>query len=106
MSEEKIPPTELTAKMMPYPSLKEVEEKIYSFTENLIIVDAPRLAKKAGSTLTQNVVLLGVLAATGKVPIKTESILDALGELIPAKFLDVNVKAFRLGYDFVKKVKS
>jgi len=106
MSEEKIPPTELTAKMMPYPSLKEVEEKIYSFTENLIIVDAPRLAKKAGSTLTQNVVLLGVLAATGKVPIKTESILDALVELIPAKFLDVNVKAFRLGYDFVKKVKS
>lgn len=104
MSLEKIPPTELTAKMMPYPSLKEVEEKIRYFTENLIIVDTPGLAKKAGSTLTQNVVLLGALAATGKVPVKTESLLDALRELIPAKYLDVNVKAFRLGYDFAKKV--
>ena len=103
MSEEKIPPTELTAKMMPYPSLKEVEEKIYSFTENLIIVDAPRLAKKAGSPLTQNVVLLGALAATGKVPIKTESLLDALKELIPEKYFDINAKAFKLGYEYVKE---
>ncbi|MGB9779018.1 MAG: indolepyruvate oxidoreductase subunit beta, partial [Candidatus Bathyarchaeales archaeon] len=88
MSLEKIPPTELTAKMMLYPSLKEVEEKIRYFTENLMIVDAPGLAKKAGSTLTQNVVLLGALAATGKVPVKTESLLDAFRELIPAKYLD------------------
>jgi indolepyruvate ferredoxin oxidoreductase beta subunit len=103
MSEEKIPPPELTAKMMTYPSLKEVEEKIHSFTENLIIVDAPRLAKKAGSPLTQNVVLLGALAATGKVPIKNESLIDALKELIPAKYFDVNVKAFKLGYEYVKR---
>jgi indolepyruvate ferredoxin oxidoreductase beta subunit len=103
MSEEKIPPTELTAKMMPYPSLKEVEEKIYSFTKSLIIVDAPKLAKKAGSPLTQNVVLFGALAATEKVPIKTESLLDAIRELIPAKYLDTNFKAFKLGYEFVKK---
>jgi indolepyruvate ferredoxin oxidoreductase beta subunit len=103
MSEEKIPPTELTAKMIPYPSLKEVEEKIYSFTKNLIIVDAPKLAKKAGSPLTQNVVLLGALAATKKVPIRTESLLDAIRELIPAKYLDTNFKAFKLGYEFVKK---
>jgi indolepyruvate ferredoxin oxidoreductase beta subunit len=103
MSEEKIPPTELTAKMITYPSLKEVEEKIHSFTENLIIVDTPRLAKKAGSPLTQNVVLLGALTATGKVPIKNESLIDALKELIPAKYFDVNVKAFKLGYECVKK---
>lgn len=103
MSKEKIPPPELTAKMMPYPSLKEVEEKIRIFTKNLIIVDAAKLAKEAGSSLAQNVILLGALAATEKVPIKTESLLDAIRELIPAKYLDINVKAFKLGYEFVKK---
>ncbi|MDH7477301.1 MAG: indolepyruvate ferredoxin oxidoreductase subunit beta [Candidatus Bathyarchaeota archaeon] len=103
MSEERIPPTELTAKMMPYPSLKEVEEKIHVFTKNLIIVDAPKLAKKAGSPLTQNVVLIGALAATGNLPIKNESLMDAIKELIPAKYLDMNLKAFKLGYEFVKK---
>jgi indolepyruvate ferredoxin oxidoreductase beta subunit len=103
MSEEKIPPTELTAKMMTYPSLKDVEEKTRYFTKNLIIVDAPKLAKKAGSPLTQNVVLLGALAATGKVPIKNESLLDALKELIPEKYFDINAKAFKLGYEYVKE---
>lgn len=103
MSEEKIPPTEFTAKKMPYPPLEEFKEKIYHFTKNLIIVDTPRLAEKAGSPLTQNVVLLGALAATNKLPIKNESLMDAFKELIPAKYLDVNVKAFKLGYEFVKK---
>ncbi|MEM3824501.1 MAG: indolepyruvate ferredoxin oxidoreductase subunit beta [Candidatus Bathyarchaeia archaeon] len=103
MSEERIPPTELMAKMMPYPSLKEVEEKIHGFTKNLIIVDTPNLAKKAGNPLTQNVVLLGALAATKKLPIKNESLIDAIKELIPAKYLDANVKAFKLGFEFAKK---
>lgn len=103
MSEERIPPIELTAKMVPYPSLKEVKEKIHRFTKNLIIVDTPNLAKKAGSPLTQNVVLLGALAATEKLPIKNESLMNAIKELIPAKYLDTNVKAFKLGFEFVKK---
>ncbi|MEM3699451.1 MAG: indolepyruvate ferredoxin oxidoreductase subunit beta [Candidatus Bathyarchaeia archaeon] len=104
MSEERIPPTELTAKMMPYPSLKEVEEKIHVFTKNLITVDTSNLAKKAGSLLTQNVVLLGALAAIKKLPIKNESLMDAIKELIPTKYLDMNVKAFKLGFELMKKV--
>jgi len=106
MSAEAIPPTELTAKMIKYPSLEEVEEKIHCFTENIIVVEAAKLAKKAGSILTQNIVLIGVLAATEKMPVKTESIMEALRELVPAKHLDVNVKAFKLGYEYVKKGKN
>ncbi|MGQ9529900.1 MAG: indolepyruvate ferredoxin oxidoreductase subunit beta [Candidatus Bathycorpusculaceae bacterium] len=105
MSEERIPPIELTAKMEKYPSLKEIEEKIRHFTRKIIIVDAPNLAKKAGSPLTQNMVLLGALTATNKTPIKTESLMDALKELVPAKYLEINIKAFRLGYEYVRKEK-
>jgi Pyruvate/2-oxoacid:ferredoxin oxidoreductase gamma subunit len=36
-------------------------------------------------------------------PLKDSSIMEALRELVPSKHLDMNVKAFRLGYDRVKK---
>jgi len=106
MSDEKIPPTELAAKMVEYPSMKEIVEKIHLFTKNVIIVEAVRLAEKAGNVLAQNVVLIGVLTATGQIPVKTESIMKALRELVPPKHLDVNAKAFKFGYEFVTKGKT
>jgi indolepyruvate ferredoxin oxidoreductase beta subunit len=103
MSDEKIPPTELAAKMLKYPSIEEIVKKIHTFTKNVTIVEAAKLARKAGSILTENVVLIGALAATEKMPVKTESIMEALRELVPAKHLDINIKAFKLGYEYVKK---
>jgi len=106
MSDERIPPTELAAKMVKYPSMEEIVEKIHRFTKNVTIVEAAKLAKKAGNILAQNIVLIGALAATEKMPVKTESVMEALRELVPPKHVDVNVKAFKLGYECVKKGKS
>jgi len=103
VSDEKIPPTELAAKNIAYPSMDEIVEKINHVTKRVVIVETERLAKKAGSILTRNVVLLGALTATGKMPVKTESLMEALRELAPTKHVEMNVKAFRLGYDYVKK---
>jgi indolepyruvate ferredoxin oxidoreductase beta subunit len=103
MSDEKIVPTEFTAKNLSYPSMEEILKKIQRFTKKIIIVETARLAKEAGSSLTQNIVLLGVLAATERMPIKKENLMEALKELIPAKHVKINVKAFELGYDYVKK---
>jgi indolepyruvate ferredoxin oxidoreductase beta subunit len=105
MSSAKIQPTELTAKMMKYPSLEDIEVKIKSFTKKIILVKTAELAREAGSILTENIVLIGALAAAEKMPVKNESIVEALRELVPAKHLEVNVKAFRLGYENVKKSK-
>jgi indolepyruvate ferredoxin oxidoreductase beta subunit len=106
MSDERIPPAELAAKMMKYPSMEEIVEKIHRFTKNVMIVEAAKLAKKAGGILTQNIVLIGALVATGKMPLKAESVVEALRELVPRKHLDMNVKAFKLGYECVKKGKT
>lgn len=103
MSDEKIPPTELAVKNIAYPSMKEVIAKINRFTTSVIVVETEKLAREAGSILTRNVVLLGALLATEKVPVRTESVLKALKELVPAKHVEMNVKAFKLGYDCVKK---
>jgi len=103
MNDEPISPPGLTTKMMSYPSLDEIIEKIRGFTKNVVIVDAAKLAKEAGSVLTRNVVLIGGLAATGKMPVKIESLKEAIRELVPAKYLEMNMKAFELGYEHVQK---
>jgi indolepyruvate ferredoxin oxidoreductase beta subunit len=105
MSNERISPSELAAKKMTYPDMKDIVEKIHRFTRRIIIVETEKLAREAGSTLTQNIVLLGALAATEKVPIKNESLIEAIQELVPAKHVGMNVKAFKLGYEYVKKMK-
>jgi len=105
MSDERIPPTELAAKMMKYPSMEEIVEKIHRFTKNVTVVEAAKLAKEAGNILAQNIVLIGALAAMERMPVKSESVMEALLELVPAKHVEINVRAFKLGYEYVKKGK-
>jgi indolepyruvate ferredoxin oxidoreductase beta subunit len=97
MNTERIAPTELAAKNIQYPDVEEIVRKIRSFTQKVMLVDAPKLAKKAGSSLAQNVVLLGALAGTRLLPVKTGSLVSAVEELVPQKHLDTNIKAFELG---------
>jgi indolepyruvate ferredoxin oxidoreductase beta subunit len=103
MNTEKIPPTELAAKNVKYPGLDQIVQKVHLFTEKVVLIDAAQLAKKAGSSLTQNVVLLGALAGTGMLPVKKESLIEAVRELVPMKHVEINLKAFELGYESVKE---
>jgi indolepyruvate ferredoxin oxidoreductase beta subunit len=103
MSDERIAPTELAAKNKTYPSMKEILDKIRRFTKNVTVVETRKLTEEAGSSLTRNIVMIGALAAFGKLPIKKESLLETVQELVPAKHLDKNVKAFELGYKSVKR---
>ncbi|MGQ9641092.1 MAG: indolepyruvate ferredoxin oxidoreductase subunit beta [Candidatus Bathycorpusculaceae bacterium] len=105
MGDEKIPPLELTLKTTDYPQIEEILKKVKRFSENVIMVEALRLAKEAGSSLTQNAVLLGASAATEKLPLNKESLIEALKMLVPAKHIKMNVKAFELGYNYVKRLK-
>jgi len=101
MSDERIPPTELSAKNKPYPTTREIVAKINGFTRNVKIIETERLAKEAGSLLTRNVVLVGASVAFGRLPVKKESVVQALRELVPAKHVEINAKAFSLGYDYI-----
>jgi indolepyruvate ferredoxin oxidoreductase beta subunit len=103
MNSQRIPPSELAANNSRYPSVEEVLAKIHVFTTKVVVVEAAELAKKAGNRLAQNSVLLGALAAVEGFPVKSESIVEALLELVPKKHVDVNVRAFELGRETVRK---
>ena len=106
MNTEKIPPTELASKDVKYPSTEKIAKDIGLFTRKIVQIDATQLARKAGNTLTQNVVLLGALAGTGILPLKKQSLIEAIGELVPAKYAEINLKAFELGIQSMEKWKQ
>ncbi len=61
-------------------------------------LDALSLAIEAGSPKAVNVVLIGILANI--MDFDKSVWIDAIKETVPQKFLDMNLKAFDLGYDY------
>lgn len=62
---------------------------------DLVCIDASRLAEEAGGSLSQNIVMLG--AASGDIPLRVETLEEAVRRCVPQKTIEVNEKAFRLG---------
>jgi indolepyruvate ferredoxin oxidoreductase beta subunit len=73
------------------------EEKILARLADLgpCVLDADEKAVEAGSPLTQNMVMVG--AGSPSVPLKAESLEEAIRRSVPAKTIDMNLRAFRLG---------
>ena len=63
-------------------------------------LDALKLATEAGSSKAVNIVLLGVLSKLSDIP---EAMwIDAIEKTVPAKFIEMNKKAFALGREAAK----
>jgi indolepyruvate ferredoxin oxidoreductase beta subunit len=86
-------PTIVFTQNLPAPTPDEIIEELKKHT--LCLFDADKIAEDAGSPLSQNVVMLG--AASPSIPLKPESLLDAVKRLVPKKTIDINLKAFELG---------
>jgi indolepyruvate ferredoxin oxidoreductase beta subunit len=82
-----------------YPSLEAILEKLNKVAEKVIQLDAAKLGQEAGSLLTTNVVMLGALFGTERLPIKVATIKETVEERFPAKLAPLNMKAFDLGYE-------
>ena len=61
------------------------------------VIDALSLAKEAGNIKAVNVVLIGVMAKS--TDISYDKWVETIKTTVPEKFLDVNLKAFDLGYN-------
>lgn len=82
-----------------YPDLEKAQALIKAKTKKLITLDAVSLAKEAGNIMSVNIVLLGALIRTGILPISAENLKEAIRTVTKKAFLDVNLKAFELGFD-------
>ena len=63
----------------------------------VVSADALSLAEEAGSVKAVNVVLIGVMAK--RMNLSKEEWMETIRATVPPKFVDMNLKAFELGYN-------
>jgi indolepyruvate ferredoxin oxidoreductase beta subunit len=96
-------PFEVTLGNSNYPPLAKVFEELANHSKKLIKIDTLTLAKKAGSPITRNVVLLGTLAGAKVLPFDRDFLIQAIKERFPPKLIKQNMKAFDLGFEVVNE---
>lgn len=90
-------------KMNPMPVITGAATYPESITEKLsakadvLVADAASLAKQAGNIKAVNVVLIGIMAKS--TDIEYDKWIKTIKETVPEKFVDINIKAFDLGYN-------
>ena len=80
-----------------YPEVAKMFELMAAQVGSLLAFDAGACAREAGSPLAVNMVLLGALAALGRLPFGAAEVLAVIRARTNPKFLESNLKAFQLG---------
>jgi indolepyruvate ferredoxin oxidoreductase beta subunit len=87
-----------------YPDIKAALEQVKKKVKRLIALNANALAEQAGSAMAVNIVMLGALAQSGILPLTRDQFVAAMNKTIKKKLLEVNLKAFDLGYEAAAKL--
>ncbi len=89
-------PLPVAAGFETYPA--DVVERLKQRAGELVVIPATDIATRLGNEKASNVVLIGLLASRMK--IAKETWLEVLRRKVPARFLDLNLKAFEAGFGF------
>ena len=88
-------PTTVTAGLACYPPIPEILSALREHCRRVVDMDATALASQAGTAQAMNVVMLGALSSF--IPLSEEVLLCSLAQVVPARFLEANKRAFALG---------
>jgi len=96
-SSEALPPIGVSLRKEAYPNLDEIQTKVRAVAKDALFLPCQSLGSKAGSIQSGNSALLGAVCAAGALPFKIEALETGIKKHLPAKIVDVNLKAARLG---------
>ena len=82
-----------------YLSVETILAQLEKLTKNINIVNATEIAKQVGNPLTSNMALLGALAKSDGFPLSLKQLQEIIPKVVPQKAIEVNLKAFILGYE-------
>ncbi len=102
INDQTIEPITVTSGGQPYPDDARVRAAVAQVTDHAVFVEGVRLAEALGNARVTNVVLLGALSALLErddlVPgLTAETWLAVISERVPARYLDLNQRAFQSG---------
>jgi indolepyruvate ferredoxin oxidoreductase beta subunit len=104
---EAIEPVTVTSGGQPYPTDDALRSVFGQVTEHVAYIDGPHIASDLGNTKVENVVLLGALSALlekqgwAEPGLTVETWLAVIAERVPAKYAELNRRAFLAGREAV-----
>lgn len=98
MNDRPFYPLHALQKKSPYPPMDELLSHIRNLAKQVKVIKGTPLAREAGNTQAQNIVMLGAFVGLKWVPLEKERYLSALEETFSGTNLDINSKAFELGF--------
>lgn len=96
-------PSMVAAGFETYPEVDDIVASVRKVTERVKTIDATSLALEAGRAVAANAVMIGATAAVEGFPLRKELLLEQLKKNVPPKSVELNVKAFELGYERMSK---
>jgi indolepyruvate ferredoxin oxidoreductase beta subunit len=95
-------PFNLRKSEISYPDITATLDELKNKSKKVYALEADSIAKESGHILSMNMVMLGGAVAVKGFPLKKEIIIDSMKANLPEKSLDINMKAFEQGFDYVK----
>lgn len=98
MNLDPVYPSMVAAGMESYPEIDELIASARSQNQNVRTLEATSLAIEAGKAVAANAVMIGAVAGVKGFPLDMNVLRETLAENVPHKFLELNLKAFDLGF--------
>ena len=92
-----LPPFTVALGQGKYPPVDEILAMLKNMAGKIVAMDANGLAEEAGNPLSLNMVMLGALIGSGRIPVSAEQMKDTISTSTKKAFLEYNLKAFDLG---------
>ena len=100
LNDFEIPPVSTIRGDQAYPG-QEIFNQLKEKVETLVVLDATEIAKTNGNVKSQNIVLVGALVKM--LDLDKDIFIETMKELIPERFLEINLKSFNSGWDLAVK---
>ncbi len=98
MNLDPVYPSMVAAGMESYPEIDELIASARSQNQNVRTLESTSLAIEAGKAVAANAVMIGAVAGVKGFPLDMNVLRETLAENVPQKFLELNLKAFDLGF--------
>lgn len=103
VNQQEIHPVTVSSGFATYPDKKTVDTSLQAATPNVYRIPGLDMAQKLGNARVLNVLLLGALSAL--LPVEAGVWEDVLKERVPSRYVDVNLRAFRRGREWIQERK-
>lgn len=99
MNLDPVLPGNVAAGFEEYPDIDSLVSEVKARNDHTITISATSIAIDAGKAVAANSVMIGAIAAVTGFPLKKEVLKSALLSRVPPKTVELNDRAFEMGYE-------